>query len=308
MTRRLAHPYLILVIVAFFWGGNAVAGKLAAGHVSPMLIVLIRWAVATLLIAPFAIGDVRRDWPAIRPRLLYLFALGAIGFTCFNALFYLAVIYTTAINVTIEQSAMPLIVFLANFLLFRMAVAPLQIVGFLLTLLGVALTASHGDLTTLLRLDLNRGDALMMIAVILYGGYTVALRFKPAIHWRSTLFVLSASALVAAVVCALGEWAMGYAQFPDWQGFGASLFTAIFPGLLAQALYIRGVEMIGPNRANLFINFVSQPDIGLAVLIVDESLYLYHLLALACVLGGITLAEQSARRHSARIELETPAR
>ena len=306
MASRFAHPYLILATVALFWGGNAVAGKLAAGHVSPMLIVLIRWSFATLLIAPFAISDVRREWALIRPRLFYLFTLGAAGFTLFNAIFYLAVTYTTAINVTIEQSAMPLVVFLANFLLFRMAVAPLQIVGFLLTLVGVALTAGHGDLTSLLRLDLNRGDALMMIAVLLYGGYTVALRFKPAINWRAMLFVLSASALVVAIVFAAIEWAMGYSQAPDLQGFTASLYTAIFPGLLAQALYIRGVEMIGPNRANLFINLVPIFGAALAVAIVGEEFHLYHLVALGCVLGGILLAEHAARRSGAQ-ERNRPA-
>ncbi|MEX6507333.1 DMT family transporter [Jiella sp. M17.18] len=295
MRSRFAHPYLVLATVALFWGGNAVAGKLAAGHVSPMLIVLIRWTFATLLIAPFAWPHVRRDRLVIRRHLPTLFLLGAAGFACFNAIFYLAVTYTTAINVTIEQSAMPLIVFVANFILFRTAVMPLQIVGFLLTLVGVLLTAGHGDLGSLLRLDLNRGDALMMIAVVLYGGYTVGLRFKPAIDWRAMLFVLSASALVVAIAFAIAEWWLGYSQLPDWQGFTASLYTAVFPGLLAQALYIKGVEMIGPNRANLFINLVPIFGAVLAVAIVGEQFHLYHLLALACVLGGITLAEKSAR-------------
>jgi len=296
MPRFLVHPYVVLSTVALLWAGNAIAGKLAAGHISPMLLTLFRWTFASLFIMPFALGDVKRDWPVIRPRLAYMLALGAIGFASFNALFYLAVNYTTAINVTIEQSAMPLVVFLANFLLFRMGVAPLQIAGFSLTLVGVALTTSHGDLSALLELDLNRGDALMMLAVLLYGGYTVALRFKPQIHWRSTIMVLSLAALLTAMVFAAIEFALGKTQFPDLQGAGAALYTAIFPSLLAQSLYIKGVEMIGPNRANLFINFVPVFGAILAVLIVGEELFLYHIIALACVLGGITIAERGARR------------
>ncbi|MCQ0989725.1 DMT family transporter [Jiella marina] len=296
MPRFLVHPYVVLSTVALLWAGNAIAGKLAAGHISPMLLTLFRWTFASLFILPFALGDVKRDWPVIRPRLAYMLALGAIGFSSFNALFYLAVNYTTAINVTIEQSAMPLVVFLANFLLFRMGVAPLQIAGFSLTLVGVALTTSHGDLSALLELDLNRGDALMMLAVLLYGGYTVALRFKPQIHWRSTIMVLSLAALLTAMVFAAIEFALGKTQLPDLQGAGAALYTAIFPSLLAQSLYIKGVEMIGPNRANLFINFVPVFGAILAVLIVGEELFLYHIIALACVLGGITIAERGARR------------
>ena len=178
------HPYLVLTAVALLWAGNAIAGKMAAGHISPMLLTLVRWFFATLLVAPFALPHVRADWPVIRKRLVYLSILGMVGFASFNAIFYLAANFTTAINITIEQSAMPLVVFLANFILFRLRVAWLQILGFALTLVGVAVTTANGDLSTLLSLDLNRGDALMMLAVLFYGGYTVALRFKPH-RWRS---------------------------------------------------------------------------------------------------------------------------
>lgn len=298
MTRLVAHPYAILALVALFWGGNAVAGKLAVGHVSPMLLTMLRWTMACLLMTPLALTHVRRDWPTIRRRLPYLFLLGAVGFTCFNALFYLAVTYTSAINVTIEQSAMPLVVFVANYVLFRTGVTLFQLLGFSLTIIGVAITAAHGDLATLLALDLNRGDAMMLVAVLLYGGFTVALRFKPDIDFRSMIYALSIAALITSIPLAAAEWAMGHAQAPDWQGLSAALYTAIFPGLVAQILYIRGVAMIGPNRANLFINLVPIFGAMLAVGIVGEELHTYHMVALAFVLGGITLAERGAARGS----------
>ncbi|MBO0902395.1 DMT family transporter [Jiella sonneratiae] len=297
MPRSLVHPYLVLTTVALLWAGNAIAGKLAAGHISPMLLTLIRWFLATVLVAPFALPHVRADFQAIRARLAYLFLLGVVGFASFNAIFYLAANFTTAINITIEQSAMPLVVFVANFFLFRTAVARLQILGFALTLVGVLLTTANGDLSTLLSLDLNRGDALMVLAVLFYGGYTVALRFKPQIHWLSIIFVLSSASLVASFAYAAIEFALGLTRLPDFQGGAAALYTAIFPSLIAQTLYIRGVEMIGPNRANLFINLVPVFGALLAVMIVGEKLHPFHVVALVCVLGGITLAERGARRH-----------
>ena len=296
MTRLATHPYAILALVALFWGGNAVAGKLAVGHVSPMLLTMLRWTIACLLMTPLALTHVRRDWPTIRRRLPFLFLLGAIGFTCFNALFYLAVTHTSAINATIEQSAMPLVVFAANYVLFRTGVTLFQLLGFSLTIIGVAITAAHGDLATLLALDLNRGDAMVIFAVLLYGGFTVALRFKPDIDWRSMIYVLSIAALITSIPLAAAEWAMGLAQAPDMQGLSAALYTAIFPGLVAQILYIRGVAMIGPNRANLFINLVPIFGAMLAVGIVGEELHPYHMVALAFVLAGIALAERGALR------------
>ena len=170
------------------------------------------------------------------------------------------------------------------------------VVAAVLAVVGVALTASHGELSALLALDLNRGDALMMLAVLIYGGYTVALRFKPKLHWRSTIFVLALSALVVSVPLAGIEWAMGHTQLPDTSGMTAALYTAIFPSLLAQVLYIRGIELIGPNRANLFVNLVPIFGAILAVLIIGEELHAYHVAALTFVLGGIMLAERGAAR------------
>jgi drug/metabolite transporter (DMT)-like permease len=296
MLRVLAHPYALLALTALFWSGNAIAGKLAVGHVSPMVTTFLRWLIPCLILLPFAAGDLRRDWPVIRANLGVLAALGLLGFTLFNALFYVALHFTTAINVMIEQSSMPLVVFLANFLLFGTRANAWQIVGFCLTLVGVLLTAAHGDLATLLSLDLNFGDALMMGAVLVYGLYTVALRYKPPIHWRSTIYVLCFVACLASVPFLLAEAAMGRAEWPDGQGALVVLYIALFPSIAAQTLYIRGVEMIGANRANLFINLTPIFGAVLAMLVLGEELFPYHVAALFCVLGGIGLAERGRAR------------
>ncbi|TIT45726.1 MAG: EamA family transporter, partial [Mesorhizobium sp.] len=97
-------------------------------------------------------------------------ALGASGFTLFNTIFYTALNYTTAINVSIEQAAMPILIMTANFVFFRLRVNWAQIAGVVLTIFGVILTACHGDPRRLLTLELNFGDAIMLVAVVLYSG------------------------------------------------------------------------------------------------------------------------------------------
>jgi drug/metabolite transporter (DMT)-like permease len=295
MKKQLANPFFILIIVACLWAGNAIAGKFAVGHVSPMMLTLMRWLFATIFLAPFAISDVRRQWSVVRAHLPMLFMLGALGFTGFNALFYWALNYTSAINVTIEQSAMPLVVFLGNFILFKLIPSRLQLLGFTLTLCGVVITICHGNLASLLQLDFNRGDALMILATLLYGGYTVALKYKPPLHWRAMMLVLAVSALLTAIPLALQEYRSGNMLLPDSRGFAVILYIAIFPSLIAQSLYMRGVEMIGGNRANLFINLVPVFGSVLAVVLLGEVFHSYHIIALALVVGGILLAERGAK-------------
>lgn len=292
--------YLLLLLTALFWAGNAIAGKLAVGHVSPMLLTCMRWAIAAAILAVVAGRRLAADWAVVRPNLPLLACLGAVGFAVFNATLYSALNHTSAINVSIEQAAMPMVIFLANFLLFAMRVTWLQIVGFVLSLLGVALTASHGDLTRLATLDVNFGDALMILAVLAYGGYTVALRFKPDIHWLSTITVLATAAFFASLPFAAWEYAVGDTVPPDATGWTIAAYTAVFPSLLGQVFYIRGNELIGGNRASLFINLVPIFGTVLSVAILGEAFQIHHAVAMALVLGGIWLAERSGRRMAAK--------
>lgn len=285
--------YLFLLTTALIWGGNAVAGKMAVGHASPFLMTLLRWIIAFALILIISGPQIRRDWPVIRRNGLYLFLMGAAGFTLFNALLYSALHYTSAINAVIEQAGMPFIIFVANFLIFRMRVTGGQVAGFMLTLCGIALTASNGDLSTLLRLKLNFGDLLMLFAVIVYAGYTVGLRFKPELHWKSMMAATACGAMVAALPLAAYEWANGAGQMPDAKGWAIVAFIAIFPSLFAQILFVRGVEIIGSNRAGLFINLVPIFGLLLSIGVIGEPLHLYHVISLVLVMGGIVMAERN---------------
>jgi drug/metabolite transporter (DMT)-like permease len=291
--------YSLLLLTTLFWGGNAVAGKLAVGHVSPMLLTTARWGFALVILCAIGWPRFAADWPKVRRNALYLAALGGVGFSIFNIALYSAVAYTSAINVSIEQAGIPMLIFIGNFLLFRLHATWAQIAGFLVSLFGVALTASHGDPARLLALDLNFGDALMLGAVIGYAGYTVALRFKPDVHWQSLMIALTAGAFVTSVPFALVEEQAGASVLPDARGCAIILYTVIFPSILAQIFYVRGVELIGANRAGLFINLVPIFGTLLSVIIVGEAFYAYHAVAIAMVLGGIWLAETSGRRAAA---------
>src|SRR5690606_35020799 len=131
--------------------------------------------------------------------LWLLMALGFLGFTVFSVAMYGALTYTTATNVSIEQGGMPVFVFAASFLLFGTRTSPAQIVGFLLSFAGVAITAIHGDIHRLLHLDVNFGDALMMVAILAYGIYTAAIKVRPPVHWMSLMTVLCLGATAGAV-------------------------------------------------------------------------------------------------------------
>jgi drug/metabolite transporter (DMT)-like permease len=288
-------PYLILTITALFWAGNAVAGKFAVGHVSPFLLTSLRWLFALLFLLPFAIGPVRRDWPAIMRNLPFLAFCGAIGFTLFNNLLYLALNYTTAINAAIVQASMPLVVFVLNFAFFHIRSTPLQIIGFALTLLGVALTATRGNLFNLASTQINIGDLFMLVAVAAYGIYSVALARRPQMHWISFIAIPSLMALLTSIPFTLWEASAGRLLMPDAQGWTVVFYTAIFPAILSQVFWVRGLEIIGSNRGGVFINLVPIFAAGLAVVLLGEQFHLYHAIALVLVIAGVWMSQQRKR-------------
>lgn len=283
--------YLSLVIATLAWGGNAVAGKLAVGHVSPMMLTFWRWFFAVAIIFAISVPQLVKDWPVVRKNLPILLFLGVVGYVVFNAALYTAVNYTTAINVTVEQAVIPVLIFIINFVLFRMKVSWAQILGFTLTLLGGVLTAVHGDLGALVTLTVNSGDAIMMIAVVAYAVYTVALRWRPRIDWRTLMAIPAFFAMIFSLPLVFWEYSNDRLIWPDTEGWIVVLYTGIFASLIAQVLYIKGVEQIGANRAGLFINLVPVFGTLLSVAIIGERLQFFHIAALVLALGGIAIAE-----------------
>lgn len=175
----MSRPYLILVICNLFWGGNTVAGKMAVGHIDAYSLTILRWVGALILVLPFALRPLRRDWPVIRAKWWLYLLYGAVGFTSFNMLMYLAAYFTSGVNASLEQVAVNIFVIALNFALFRLTVKPMQLVGVAITIFGVALIATHGDLGRILKLDVNLGDALIILACFVYAAYSIALRWRP---------------------------------------------------------------------------------------------------------------------------------
>jgi drug/metabolite transporter (DMT)-like permease len=221
--------------------------------------------------------------------------MGACGFTGFNALFYVAAHHTTAINISIIQGSIPVLVLLGGVLLHRTPVRGGQAVGVVLTLGGVALIASGGDLGRLAAFRFNIGDLLMVAACVAYAGYTLGLRRRGAVSGLAFFAGLAAAAFLTSLPLALIEAVAGAAQWPTARGWLILAYIGLLPSFLAQLLFMRAVERIGPGRAGLFINLVPVFGSGLGVLVLNEAFGLHHAGALVLVLAGIAVAEWSAR-------------
>ena len=299
-ARLLEQPYLLLVLAPLFWGGNVVAAKLVVGEIDPFLLLSARCVGATLFILPFSWRFLAEDWPVIRRTWPLLMAFGALGYALYNVLLYVGLTTTTAVNSSIETGALPMMILAANFIVFRVRAKPLQILGVLIAISGVMLTATHGDLRRILTLDINIGDGFVLLACLTYTAYTLALRYRPQVHMMSFMAVAFTGAAITGLVMlqALGPGIASYAEIPGMSPtvWAVLAYVMIFPSMFSQIAYARGVDLVGPNRAAPSHNLI--PVFGTlgSLLILGERLELYHYLAAAIIVTGIVLAEWSARR------------
>lgn len=291
-TGLWGRAYVLLILTTLMWGGNAIAGRLAVGEISPMVLTCLRWVFVVAVMIPLVGRQVVAEWAKLRARWVFTILMGAFGFTAFNGLFYAAAHHTTAVNLTIFQGAIPVLVLLGTVLFFRARVIPLQVIGMIVTILGVVLVSVKADFEILKTLSLNIGDVWMLIACLFYAGYTLGLRHRPAIPGLVFFAAMAGVAFVSSLPLIGLEIARGTAQFPTPTGWLILLYVAVMPSLLSQIFYMRGVELIGPARAGLFVNLVPVFGALLAVLLLGEPFATYHALGLVLVLGGIWLAEQ----------------
>lgn len=305
-----SQSYLLLFLAPLSWGGNIVASKLAVGQIDPFALASLRWLIALVILAVVAFPHLRRDRAEI-VRKWYWFALyGALGFATFNALLYGAALTTTAVNISMEQASIPVLVMLGNFLVFKVRATPVHMIGVALTIYGVIYVATHGAPGRVLALDINAGDGMVLLASLCYAIYSLTLRFRPAVHWLSFLYASTVSAAVMSIIYITlfggGVPAIAHAVVATpASGWVIVLYVAIFPTIVAQLCYARGVELIGPNRASIFINLLPVLGATLSVLLVGEGLALYHFIAAIFIVGGIVLSEYAAR-HRERRALKPP--
>lgn len=286
--------YLLVAVSALCWSGNHILGRAIAGHVPPFAISTIRWLLPALILWPFARPHLKRDWPAIRQHWKLILFLGLIGGALFGALQYVGLQYTTAINVSVLNSLAPVLIGAAGVALFGDRLTRAQMLGISVSLAGVLVIISKASLTTLGSLGFNWGDLIILFNMGMWAVYSACLRLRPALHWLSFTFMLAVISGLATLPFWVIEHASGLVLQPTLLTVGALAYVSVFPSLVAYACWNRGVELIGANRAGVFLHLVPLYSAGLAGLLLGESLMLYHIAGFLLILGGVWLAARKA--------------
>ena len=294
-VRWLNHqPYLLLSLTALFWAGNIVLARYVAGHLPPVTLTCIRWIGVFLILLPFALPHLKRDWPALRAKLPLMVLLSAIGFAFNNAISYWAMQYTQALNALLIQSSGPLFVALWSLVLFGVRLTWAQLAGIIISLLGVVTIILRGDLSALASIRLNKGDVMFASSLLAFGLYSALMPRRPVTHQLSLISFTVACGALLLLPFSIWEYSTGRTLKFDAITMATLAYVVIFPSTLAYLFFNRGIALIGPNRAAPFFHLVPVFGSAMAILLLGEQPRLFHLVGYVLVLAGVVIASRQA--------------
>jgi drug/metabolite transporter (DMT)-like permease len=296
MPQKLdARTAFYLTLPPLLWAGNAVVGRLVHELVPPITLNLLRWLGAALILMPLA-PWVLRPASGLYTHWRRFALLGLLGVGCYNALQYLALQTSTPLNVTLVASSMPLWMLALGALFFGARVTRAQLVGAALSMSGVLVVLSRGDLRHLLELRLVAGDVFMLLATLSWAWYSWLLsrRAEPDAlrrDWAAFLLAQVLYGLVWSGAFTAAEWALTDAHIQwGWPLVAALLYVAVGPAVLAYRSWGQGVERAGPALAGFFSNLTPLFAAVLSAAFLGELPHLYHALAFGLIVAGIVVS------------------
>lgn len=287
-----ATAYLFLILTMALWAGNHILGRWAHGHIPPMTLAFLRWTLAAVLMFPFAYSAIRADWPVIRQNWQRMLLLGFMGSGIYNTLQYIALTETTATNAAILNSWGPILIVLAGSAIFGERLRAMQIIGMIVSLVGVGVVVLQGEFVRIYSLAFNRGDLVMLFATGVWALYTALLRTRPHISTMSFAGVTYVIAGFVNLPLAAWEYADGQVMEITAETIAAVLYAGVLASLVAYFFYARSVEIIGANRTGVFIHLIPLFTSVLAFLLLGESPALYHAVGFPLILAGVFLAQR----------------
>ena len=292
MSHSRLSAFLLLAAASLFWSGNWIAGRALREAFDPVTLNFWRWAVATLVLAPFALRGLRGRWGAVRRRAGILLALAFTGVALFQCLVYLGLRSTPAVNAVLLNSSFPMFMLLCSWVMERERASRRQVLGMLISLAGILIIICRGDPAALLHLQLNAGDAWILLAMPVWGVYSVLLKRRPAaLDGLELLFVISLAGTLMLVPGALiAGWVSTSVRMPTAPEALGVLYMAVFASVLAYVCWNRGVAVVGANAAGFTVHLLPAFGTVLAILFLGESFAGFHAAGIATILAGVLLA------------------
>jgi len=286
--------YIFLFFATLFWSGNFLVGKFASQYqIPPFSLNFYRWFFAWLILAPFTIQEMLRKKKYILKNFKYYTILGITSVTIFNSIVYYSLNFTQVISGVLMISTIPVMIIFISSILKIEKTNTFQILGVTCSFIGVILIITKANLGILINLDFNKGDITMVFGMLSWATYSALLKKKKHELSQLTLLeVVISFGFIFLIPIYFIEYQAGYRIVPDQNFFMILFYVVLFPGLASFILWIKGVSLIGANRAGVFLHMMPILSAIMAMIIFNEKFMFYHMLGAIFILTGILLSNR----------------
>jgi drug/metabolite transporter (DMT)-like permease len=288
------YGFLLLILANMIWGGNFVIGRIGVDYYPPLLFSLFRWLIAFLLLTPFMVKPLKKDWKILWQHKAVLLLLAVTGVAGYNTIIYFALQFTTSINASVVNSTTPLFIAIFAIFILKEKLSFHQIAGIILSVLGISFIISRGSIDAFLSWSINAGDLFVLTAVLLWAMYSViGKKYSGVLPGPSTFYVTSFLGILILAPLSLIEYRLSGVE-PAFSIFsiGILLYVGFLASIVAFLSWNYGVSIIGASKAGVFLNLLPVFATIFAVLFTSESLYLYQIIGGVIVIFGVLLSSR----------------
>lgn len=283
--------YGFLLLTVLFWSGNYIAGRYISNDIEPMELSFYRWFFVLLLLSPYLIIRYKNILEVLKKKYLVLIVLGALGISGFNTLLYYGLQTTTATNALLINSSTPIFIILITSIIFRIAITKIQILGVVLSTLGVLYLILKGDINHILELHFTPGDLWIIAAALDWAIYSVLLKFKP--KELSSFDFLTITTIIGVIILyiafVLQGYKVGFSFLSNKDVLYSLIYIVIFPSILSFYFWNMATIELGANKAGQSAHLMPIFGAFLAYIFLDEVLEFYHIIGIILIAIGIYL-------------------
>ena len=294
MFSKDQQAYLFLILTTLFWAGNFIVGEQASRFdIPPFTLNFYRWIFAWLILAPFTIKEIIEKKNHIIENIKLIIVLGITSITIFNSIVYYSLNFTQVISGVLMISTIPVMIIVFCWILKIEKSNVYQILGVIFSLFGVIVIITKADLVILLNLNFNKGDLWMVVAMFSWAMYSALLRKKKLeISQLSLLQIIISAGLVFLFPAYLIELSLGHKTSIHLPFILILTYVVLFPGLASFIFWIKGISIIGSNRAGIFLHLIPIFSTIMAIIILKEKFMFYHLIGALLIVTGIILSSK----------------
>jgi drug/metabolite transporter (DMT)-like permease len=286
--------YLLLVLASLCWSGNFIVGKFATlFEIPPLTLNVFRWISVWVILIPFTYKEIYNNLSYIKKNILVISFMGVITISTFNSVVYFALNYTQVINAVLVLAVIPAVTIVLSSLMKIEKTNLFQIFGLILSIIGVGSIISNGDIQRITSLSFNKGDLWMLVCVITWALYSTLLKkYKFKFSQFSLIQLMVSVGILFLIPQYFYEQSIGLEVNFNKAFFLILFYVVVFPAIAAYYCWQKGIEIIGPNRATMFIQLMPLFSAVMAIIIFKEKFEFYHFAGATFIVSGIYLSNK----------------